>query len=314
MAWFSLTADVKHEQLEHAESVLHDAGASGLEVRDGPGTMPGVRAPASGEAIIVAYFDGKVAATKAQKELEKAVAGSRTAVDKVEEKDWSTEWRTRIKSVQVGRLWVGPPWDVEKAPAHLHRIVIEPKMAFGTGDHPTTSLCLSAVDMFMAAHAGATVLDVGTGTGVLAFAAKKLGASRVVAIDNDPTSVQLAKEAAEENGLAVLDAEPPARSAGGGAARRSRASGEHPEHGIEISTKTLNKISGTFDLVVANILANTLTELSHLIVPKVGKRLVLAGILTHQAEGVTQAYVKRGLTALEPVVQGEWARLDFERR
>ncbi len=286
MAWFSLTADVKHEQLEHAESVLHDAGASGLEVRDGPGGMPGVRAPASGQAIIVAYFDGKVAATKAQKELEKAVAGSRTAIDKVEEKDWSTEWRTRIKSVQVGRLWVGPPWDVEKAPPHLQRIVIEPKMAFGTGDHPTTSLCLSAVDMFMAAHAGASVLDVGTGTGVLAFAAKKLGASRVVAIDNDATSVQLAKEAAEENDL----------------------------QGIEISTKSLNKISGTFDLVVANILANTLTELAHLIVPKVGKRLVLAGVLTHQAEGVTQAYVKRGLTPLEPVVQGEWARLDFERR
>jgi ribosomal protein L11 methyltransferase len=286
VAWFSLTADVKQEQLEHAESVLHDAGASGLEVRDGPGGMPGVRAPAAGEAIIVAYFDGKVAATKAQKQLEKAVTGSRTAVDKVEEKDWSTEWRKRIKSVQVGRLWVGPPWDVEKAPAHLHRIVIEPKMAFGTGDHPTTSLCLSAVDMFMAAHAEASVLDVGTGTGVLAFAAKKLGASRVVAIDNDPTSVQLAKEAARENDL----------------------------DGVEISTKTLSKISGTFDLVVANILANTLVELSHLIVPKVGKRLVLAGILTHQAEGVTGAYLKRGLTALEPVVQGEWARLDFERR
>ena len=286
MPWFALTADVKHEQLEHAESVLHETGASGLEVRDGPGTMPGVRAPASGEAILVAYFSGKVEAKNAQKELEKAVAGARVALEKVEEKDWSTEWKTRIKSVTVGRLWVGPPWDVEKAAPHLQRIVIEPKMAFGTGDHPTTTLCLAAVDMLLAAHAGASVLDVGTGTGVLAFAAKKLGASRVVAVDNDPVSVQLAKEAAKENDL----------------------------RDVEISTKTLNKVTGTFDLVVANILANTLVDLAPLIVPKVGKRLVLAGILTPQAESVTQAYVKRGLTALEPVVQGEWVRLAFERR
>jgi ribosomal protein L11 methyltransferase len=286
MAWFSLTTDVKHEELELAEAALHESGASGLEVRDGPGTMPGVRAPASGEAIIVAWFDGKSAALKADKELKKAVPSVRTEVEKLEDKDWSTEWKKRIKSVQVGRLWVGPPWDAEKAAPHLIKIVIEPKMAFGTGDHPTTTLCLSAVDMFMAAHAGASVLDVGTGTGVLALAAKRLGASRVVAIDNDPISVELAKEAAKENDL----------------------------RGIDISTKTLAKISGTFELVVANILANTLTDLAHLIVPKVGKRLVLAGILTPQAEAVAAAYVKRGLTALEPTVQGEWVRLDFERR
>src|SRR5262249_4095603 len=100
--------------------------------------------------------------------------------------------------------------------------------------HPTTALCLKAVDLFMASHAGASVLDVGTGTGVLALAAKKLGATRVVAVDNDPTSVQLAKEAAAENGI----------------------------EGVELSTKTLPKVTGTFDLVVANILANTLTELA----------------------------------------------------
>ncbi len=286
MPWFSLTADLKHEELEHAESLLYDAGAVGLEVRDGLGTLPGVRAPASGEAIIVAYFDGKVAGSRAQKELTRAVQGVRVELAKVEERDWSNEWKTRIKSVQVGRLWVGPPWDVEKAPEHLVKIVIEPKMAFGTGDHPTTALCLSAVDMFMAAHAEASVLDVGTGTGVLAFAAKKLGASRVVALDNDPVSVELAKEAAKENGIT----------------------------GVDISTKTLKQVSGTFELVVANILANTLVDLAPLIVAKVGKRLVLAGILAPQAATVTEAYVKRGLTALEPVAQGEWVRLDFERR
>jgi ribosomal protein L11 methyltransferase len=121
---------------------------------------------------------------------------------------------------------------------------------------------------------------------VLAFAAKKLGASRVVAVDNDPVSVQLAKEAALENDIEDVD----------------------------LSTKPLAKISGTFDLVVANILANTLIELAGAIVAKVGKRLVLAGILAPQAEAVTAEYVRRGLTALPPAADGEWVRLDFERR
>jgi ribosomal protein L11 methyltransferase len=283
VSWYSLTADIPHEALERCESLLHDANASGLEVRDGPGTMPNVRAPRPGEAIVVAYFDKKAQAVKARKALEAGVENARCSVEPVEERDWSQEWKSRIKSVEVGRLWVGPPW--LKAPRGKVGITIEPKMAFGTGDHPTTSLCLEAVDHFMAAHAGASMLDVGTGTGVLAFAAKKLGASRVVAVDNDPVSVELAKEAAQENGI----------------------------EGIDVSAKPLTKLSGRFDLVVANILANTLVELAPLISAKVGTHLVLAGVLVPQAEHVTAAYVGRGLKALTPKVSGEWIRLDFTR-
>lgn len=287
MAWFSLTVDTKLEKLEQVEAVLHDAGTSGLEVRDGVGPMiPNVRAPSSGEAIVVAYFDGKVPATRAEKKILQVSPKASVLIEKVDDRDWSSEWKSRVKSVQVGRLWVGPPWLLEQAAPHLQTIVIEPKMAFGTGDHPTTSLCLSAIDLFMASHGGASVLDVGTGTGVLAFAAKKLGAERVVAIDNDPIAVQLAQEAAAENGL----------------------------KGIEISAKSLAQIRGTFDLVVANILANTLIELAPKLAAFTQKRLVLAGVLVPQAQDVTAAFVKQGLTALEPVVSGEWVRLDFEQR
>jgi ribosomal protein L11 methyltransferase len=283
VSWYSLTADIPHETLEQCESLLHDASASGLEVRDGPSTMPNVRAPAPGEAIVVAYFEKKAQALKARKALEQKLQTVRCAVEPVEERDWSQEWKTRIKSVDVGRLWVGPPWMTP--PQGKVSITIEPKMAFGTGDHPTTTLCLEAVDDFMAAHPKASMLDVGTGTGVLAFAAKKLGAMRVVALDNDPVSVELAKEAAQENAL----------------------------EGIDISAKPLTRISGQFDLVVANILANTLVELAPLIVPKVKERLILAGVLVPQAEHVSAAYVARGLTARAPKVMGEWIRLDFVR-
>ncbi len=284
MAWFSLTVDVPEEESELAQSVLYDHGAAGLEVRDSMNpTVLTVRAPAKGEAILIAYFEDKADAADAQEELKEKIAGARFAIDDVVERDWSVEWRNQIKSVTVGRLWVGPPWEKPTAPKDKVCIFIEPKMAFGTGDHPTTSLCLKAVDTFMAGHEGASVLDVGTGTGVLAFAAKKLGASRCIGVDNDVTSVELAKECAQENGI----------------------------EGVELSTKTLNTIDGKFDLVLANILANTLVELAPLIAPKVKQRLVLAGVLVPQAEEVTAAFVAQGLKPAGTETIGEWIRIEL---
>ena len=206
-------------------------------------------------------------------------------MEAVAQQDWSESWKSLIRSVDIGRLWVGPPWMVKDAPAGKERIVIEPKMAFGTGDHPTTSLCLEAVDAFMGEHPGASVLDVGTGTGVLAIAAKRLGAGRVVGTDNDPVSVELAQENAEANGTPQL----------------------------ELSEKTLDQIDGTFDLVLANILANTLTELAPLIAPKVGRKLVLAGVLVHQREQVESAYVAQGLVPDGSKTMGEWIRIELRR-
>lgn len=287
MAWYSLTVDVPEDESELAQSVLYDHGAAGLEVRDSQNkTVAQVRAPGPGEAILIAYFEERDDARGAQEELTEKIAGARFALEDVVERDWSVEWRNQIKSVTVGRLWVGPPWEKATAPKDKVCLFIEPKMAFGTGDHPTTSLCLGAVDAFMAEHPAASVLDVGTGTGVLAFAAKKLGAGRCVGVDNDPTSIELAKECMAENGL----------------------------EGIELSTKTLHGVEGTFDLVLANILANTLVELAPLIVPKVKHRLVLAGVLVPQADEVKAAFSSRGLVPLRDETIGEWIRIELERR
>ena len=284
MAWVCLTIDVAESKSEFAQSLMHDHGTTGLEVRDASNQiMPTVRAPARGQAIIIAYFDGKPRAQSAEKALKRSISGATTRLEPVIERDWSTEWRSQIRSVQVGRLWVGPPWEKATAPKDKVCLFIEPKMAFGTGDHPTTSLCLEAIDDFMAEHPESTMLDVGTGTGVLAFAAKKLGATRVVGVDNDPVSVELAKECAEENGLT----------------------------GLELSEATLQQVKGPFDLVAANILANTLIELAPLIVPKVTRRLIVAGVLVHQADEVRAAYRALGMTAAGFKVQGEWIRLDF---
>ncbi|GEL69172.1 MULTISPECIES: 50S ribosomal protein L11 methyltransferase [Myxococcus] len=284
--YLSLTVELPEEASEAVQDLLHESGALGLEVRDREAPlMPGVRGPNPGEAIIIGYFDERDTAESARDEVAASFPEAKLTLDEQPQQDWSNEWKSLIKSVHVGRLWVGPPWDKANAPAGTVQLVIEPKMAFGTGDHPTTSLCLAAVDAYMAEHPGASVLDVGTGTGVLAIAAKKLGAGRTVATDNDPISVELAQENQAENGT--------------------------PD--IEVSGKELTQVEGTFDLVLANILANTLIELAPLIVAKTKDRLVLAGVLSHQRADVEAAYRNLGLTVLTGATQGEWVRIDLQR-
>lgn len=285
---FSLTIDLPESDSDAAQGLLYDAGAEGLEVRDSEAPpMPGVRGPAKGEAILVAYFPERADADAALEAVRGEFPSARGAVAVVEPRDWSESWKSLIRSVDVGRLWVGPPWMAAQAPAGKTRIVIEPKMAFGTGDHPTTTLCLDAVDAFVAGHAGCSVLDVGTGTGVLAIAARKLGAGHCVGVDNDAMSVELAKENAVSNAT--------------------------PE--VELSGKTLDALPpGKFDLVLANILANTLVELAPLIVPRVGTRLILAGVLVHQAQEVSAAFERLGLVPEGTRTINEWIRLDFKAR
>jgi ribosomal protein L11 methyltransferase len=286
MSWLSVTVEVPEGDSEQVQTVLTEAGASGLEVRDGTTPpMPGTRAPAKGESLVIGYFEQAADAHEAVSALREDVPSARASVEGVVEQDWSVAWRERIKSVTVGRLWVGPPWEKANAPADKVCLFIEPKMAFGTGDHPTTSLCLAAVDTFLASHPGCSVLDVGTGTGVLAFAAKKLGSARTEGTDNDAVAIELAKECAQENGII----------------------------GVELSTKSLTEVQGEFDLVLANILANTLIELAPLIAPKVKERLVMAGVLVPQADDVRRAYVAQGLQSVGEVVEGEWIRLDLVR-
>jgi ribosomal protein L11 methyltransferase len=281
--YVQLTVELPEAASDLAQLALHESGALGVEVRDSQSAcLPGVRAPNRGEALLVGCYDSAAKARSARQAVAQAAPSARIQVETLEDRDWSSAWKDLIRAVEVGRLWVGPPWLVEGAPATKVRVVVEPKRAFGTGDHPTTRLCLAAVDEYLAAHPGASVLDVGTGTGVLAIAARKLGAARVMGIDNDPVSVDLARECAQLNGVDV-----------------------------ELSGAKLERVEGEFNLVVANILANTLVELAPLIADKVADRLVLAGVLAPQAEEVTAAYRARGLNPNGSAAEGDWVRLDF---
>jgi len=262
---FSLTVDVAAAEAEERSAGLWEAGASGVEVRDGEGTpMPGVAQPAPGRAIVVAWFDQRA-------DAEAAAVGCAGEVAVVPDQDWGEAWKQGLEPLVIGRAFVRPSWIAAATPPGMAEIVLDPGMAFGTGTHPTTSLCLAALSDLLAARPGARVLDVGTGSGLLAIAARKLGAGEVAGNDNDPIAVRVARENAALNGVE-----------------------------LDLNERGVGEQRGPFDLVLANILANTLVELAPALAAQLapGGVVLLSGILTPQEEEVRAAYLAAGLTPL----------------
>ncbi len=282
MASWSATIDVVRGEAEDVAAALMEEGASGVEVRDGEGMpMPGARQPAAGRALVVAWFTDR--------EEGAAAAGRRgVALEEVPDQDWGERWKEGLEPLRIGRVFVRPSWIAAETPPGMVEVTLDPGMAFGTGTHPTTSLCLAALSGRLDATPRARVLDVGTGSGLLAIAARKLGAPVVVGNDNDPIAIRVALENAALNGVQVhFD---------------GRDVGEQP---------------GPFDLVLANILANTLCELAPAIAAQLapGGVVLLSGILTPQEDEVRAAYAAAGLRPLAGGDRrdGEWSLLAMER-
>ena len=288
-SWYSISVTVAPDAAEAIEYAFNSLEALGTEINH-------LRKKNAESVTVVGYFNELPDEERVQDELHYALTvygfTEETAMqvvrDKIEETDWLAEWKKHWKPSDVGAFVIAPPWsDVN----HTDKIVIriEPNMAFGTGTHETTQLCLQAIEKYY--EPGDTFLDVGTGTGILAIAATKLNLksqssdSKFFAIDTDVDSVSIAKDNASLNGI---------------------------DGAIDFEIGSLDGDTPKFDFVCANLTLDVILPILSMLVEKTGKTLVLSGILAEQRSEIVTALALLEKNDAEIKQDGEWISVVVE--
>jgi ribosomal protein L11 methyltransferase len=224
----------------------------------------------------------------------------------LEEADWAEAWKQQFGLLRVSpRLVIVPAWQTYHAQDGEASIRLEPGMAFGTGLHPTTRLCLQAVEHHISP--GATVLDVGTGSGILAIGAAKMGATTVLALDVDPVAVQAARDNAAANGVESM-----VRVRHGSILPDRRL----PARLVEAQVGSYAVVEeGLFDLVLANILAPVIIAMAPALADRLARRgtLVVAGLIDTQEAEVQAALRDQGLEPVNRWQEQDWVVLALQR-
>lgn len=291
MPWIQLTVSSDEAHARPLGDVLMANGAQAVTYRDGKDAP--IFEPGPGEVqlwdhtLVTGLFDAGFNTSALVKRLEQVKylgKGFRYKTDQLEDKDWEREWMDNFKPIQfASNLWVVPSWHQPPDP-NAANILLDPGMAFGTGTHPTTALCLE----WLARQdlQGKTVVDFGCGSGILGIAALKLGAARCVGIDIDRQALIATKENAQRNDVAerfevYLPSEQPSLAA---------------------------------DIVVANVLAGPLQELAPVILGYVGKTglLCMSGVLSRQADDVMNAY-RPAVQFADVEQRDDWIMLNGQR-
>lgn len=273
MAWLSATlqTDCAHAEaladalMEYGalSATIEDAAAGTAEEKPQFGEPGSITTPGWDRSTITALFDpdADIAAAVASAALEAQIEEVPTfTTETVEEQNWVQLTQSQFDPIRISdRLWIVPSWHDAPDSAAIN-LILDPGMAFGTGSHPTTRLCLEWLERMV--KPGLTLLDYGCGSGILAIAAAKLGAGPVSGVDIDPQAIVAADTNAANNGV------------------------------VARFTDSSEAISGQFDIVVANILANPLRALAPAICGHVrtGGRLALSGILEEQADDLIAFY------------------------
>ena len=274
--WYALDVLIEPQASEAVEYALMEAGALGTETND-----------AETELLrVTAYFDHVPNRERLRAELTEAFriyqlpssSARETTVREVVGQDWLGEWKKSWQPVEVGeRFIIAPPW-AEITDAHGRIVIrIEPGMAFGTGTHETTRLCLAAIEKYFT---GGSLLDVGTGTGILAIAAAKLSSdAHIEACDTDAEAITIAEENARLNGVGH----------------------------ICFRVGSVEETTASAGLVCANLTANVIAPLLSSLLGATCGRLILSGILETQLEMVTAQLHNAGVSSAVEIMQdGEW--------
>ena len=290
MAFWQLTLPASADSEDALTNFLWEQGALGVVEEETPGVPPRLRAffaeSMSSTRLLKAVLDYQAAL----RSLGFAVESQGTEITPLLDEAWASAWQQSFPAREVGRrLLVLPPWIEPPAraagPDRLP-VIIEPGRAFGTGHHGTTEGCLVLLEEALAATPGVAALDVGTGTGILAIAAQKLGAPAVVAIDVDPDAVAATRVNAERNGCT----------------------------GLSVRLAEPQEVADRFPLVLANLLTHTHLALApqyaRLVAP--GGSLVLGGMLADEDGRVSRALAALGFATRGRLALEGWASLRLE--
>ncbi|HBX73543.1 50S ribosomal protein L11 methyltransferase [Haliea sp.] len=275
MSWLQLRLDTSPALANALEEHLLAAGAVAVTMEDNadqPVLEPGVgETPLWQQTRLTGLFSADTHMPAVLARIpEELLRGCNQRVEILEDKDWEREWISHYQPMRFGqRLWVCPSWMDPPEPDAVN-LLLDPGLAFGTGTHPTTALCLGQLEQLT--QPGQTVVDYGCGSGILAVAALKLGAERGLGVDNDPQALVASRENARRNSIA-----------------EERFMVTLPD------VQTNAAWRGQADVVVANILAGPLAELSDTLLSllKPGGTLLLSGLLQNQAAVLCAHYAPR---------------------
>lgn len=301
MDWIEISLSVDGESAEAIAEVLQRYGHQGVAIEQ-EGIMPEAwndgEVPQAERLTLRAYIPDDERAEDAKLRLESALGHMSLLYPMpapvyqiVREEDWAEAWKTHYHPVRIGRhLLIRPRWIQTEAQTGEIVIALDPGMAFGTGTHPTTQLCMESLEDCV--QAGIKALDLGCGSGVLAITAAKLGAAQILALDIDPLAIRVTQENAEQNGV--------------------------PEKIIaqQGSLETVVTSSRRFDLIVVNILARVIIQmceerLGDVVRP--GGLALFSGIIEEQADDVEAALRKTGLEPYKRRQQGDWVLIEARR-
>jgi len=299
LRWMEITVCVSREDMDTVSVILDCIGSGGVIIED-PALIYDVVSQGNNETIamevnvnpedpplIKGYLPVDEKIHERLGELREALFNINPSYPaglglvEVEDHNWLERWREFYHPVRVGRsLLVRPTWESAGETEGMLVIEMDPGMAFGCGTHPTTTMCMTLLED--AVRGGEAVLDVGTGSGILAIAAARLGASRVLAMDLDGVAVRTARENVSQNGL---------------------------EDRIDVREgNLLNDVDMQADIIVANIVADIILMLlpRACFLLKPGGRFITSGIISHRREEMERAITESGLCIIKTLHEGEW--------
>ena len=287
MRWVELSIQATSASIDAVTNILVEAGCNGAVISQTASTATNISTKVTAYLPVDDRLEDRLITVRNRVRLLPSfgleLVSDEVVVKWLDDQHWETAWKKHFKPIRVGRVVIKPTWEDFESGSDDVVVEIDPGMAFGTGYHPTTQLCLLALQDLV--KTGDTICDVGTGSAVLAIASALLGAERVVGVDNDTVAVGVAQENVKHaeltNVVNIIRADSP----------------------LAFGAKA--------DLVVANIIARVLIDIAGELaaIMKPGGLLVACGIVTERLKEVRQAFESAGIKYVEERVDGDWVAL-----